>query len=99
MKGIWMAFGIGAAAGAAVALLYAPQSGTATRKRLRKGVKQAGECMEDAGEYLRGQAEKLSEDAETFVKRARRQMEEVMEATNGLVDGAMKTAKAVRTLM
>lgn len=99
MKGIWIAFGIGAAAGAAVALLYAPQSGTATRKQLRRGVKHAGERIEDASEYLHDQAEKITGEAQAFVKRTRHQMEEMMDATGGLVDGAMKTAKAVRELM
>ena len=45
MKGIWIAFGIGAAAGAAVALLYAPQSGVKTRKQLRKSIVDAGDRL------------------------------------------------------
>ena len=35
-KNYWFAFGIGVTAGAAIALLYAPQTGTKTRKQLRK---------------------------------------------------------------
>lgn len=99
MRGIWIAFGIGAAAGAAVALLYAPQSGSATRKQLRKGAKQAGDRIEDAGEYLRDQAERLTDEAQAFVKKTRSQMNDIMDATGDLVDGAMKTAKSVRALM
>ena len=41
-KGYWFAFGVGVAAGASVALLYAPQTGDKTRKRLRKGFEEAG---------------------------------------------------------
>lgn len=34
---IWIAFSIGVAAGAAVALIYAPQSGARTRRQIRRG--------------------------------------------------------------
>ncbi len=99
MKAIWIAFGIGAAAGAAVALLYAPHSGTATRKKIRRGIADAGDCLEDAGDYLRSQAEKLTGDAQDFVKRARSQMEDIVDSAGDIVNGAVKTAKAVKTLM
>ncbi len=91
MKGIWIAFGIGAAAGAAVALLYAPQSGVKTRKQLRRGIADAGERLEEAGDYLRGQAEKLAEEAQKLARRTKDQVEELAEATSGLVSGAVKT--------
>ena len=58
-KNYWLAFVIGASAGAAVALLCAPQSGAKTRKQLRKGVADAGDYLEDAGDYLKSQAERL----------------------------------------
>jgi len=48
-KNYWFAFGIGVSAGAAIALLYAPQSGIKTRKQLSRGVEDAGEYLEDAG--------------------------------------------------
>jgi len=44
-KGIWIAFAIGVAAGSAVALLYAPQSGVRTRRQLRKN-------LDDGVDYL-----------------------------------------------
>ncbi len=56
-KNYWLAFGIGVSAGAAIALLYAPQTGAKTRKQLRKGVEDAGDYLEDAGDYLKAQAE------------------------------------------
>jgi gas vesicle protein len=95
MKRIWIAFGIGAAAGAAVALLYAPQSGVKTRKQLRKGIADAGETLEDAGDYLRSQAEKLSEEAQKLVRRTKGQVEDIADATSSLVAGAVKTAKTL----
>jgi gas vesicle protein len=35
-KNYWLAFGIGVSAGAAIALLYAPQSGDRTRKNISR---------------------------------------------------------------
>uniref|UniRef100_UPI0038F76EC9 YtxH domain-containing protein n=2 Tax=Bacteria TaxID=2 RepID=UPI0038F76EC9 len=55
-KNYWLAFGIGVTAGAAIALLYAPQSGARTRKKLMKGmegaVDDASDYLKDAGDYL-----------------------------------------------
>jgi gas vesicle protein len=70
-KNYWLAFGIGVSAGAAVALLYAPQSGTRTRKKLRSTATDAGNYLQDAGDYLRSQAERFSEEAQNAVSRAR----------------------------
>ena len=59
-KGIWIAFGIGAVAGAAVALLYAPQSGERTRKKLGRAYDEATDYLEDASDYLKDQAERVA---------------------------------------
>ncbi len=53
-KEFWIALGVGAAIGGVAALLYAPQTGTATRKKLRRGLEDLGDTLEDAGEYLQG---------------------------------------------
>ena len=74
-KNYWFAFGIGVTAGAAIALLYAPQTGVKTRKQLRKGVEDAGDYLEDAANYLKEQAERLSKEAEKAVKRTRGHVE------------------------
>lgn len=62
-KGFWIAFGIGAAAGAAVALLYAPQSGDRTRKKLGKVYDGATDYLEDATDYLKDQAERVAKQS------------------------------------
>ncbi len=67
-KNYWLAFLIGASAGAAVALLCAPQSGAKTRKQLRKGVEEAGDYLEDAGDYLKSQAERFASEAHKAVQ-------------------------------
>ena len=77
-KNYWLAFGIGVTAGAAIALLYAPQTGAKTRKQLRKGVEDAGDYLEDAANYLKEQAERLSKEAEKAVKRTKGQVNDVV---------------------
>ncbi|HUZ04881.1 MAG TPA: YtxH domain-containing protein, partial [Acidobacteriaceae bacterium] len=57
----WAAFGIGVAAGAAVALVYAPQSGAKTRKQLKRN-------LEDASEYIQETADTLGKHAERSVR-------------------------------
>jgi gas vesicle protein len=52
----WAVFALGVAAGAAAALIYAPQSGERTRKQLRRH-------LEDAGDYLKDASGDLSKHA------------------------------------
>jgi len=42
-KEFWIALGVGAAIGGVAALLYAPQTGTATRKKLKRGLEDLGD--------------------------------------------------------
>jgi gas vesicle protein len=105
-KNYWLAFGIGVSAGAAVALLYAPQSGVRTRKQLRKGIGDAGDYLQDAGDYLKSQADRFSDEAEEAIKRARSQAvhlvdrageraSDVVDSVSGAVNSAVKSAKAL----
>lgn len=74
---------IGAAAGAAVALMYAPQSGAKTRRQLRRGFEDAGDCVKDfagsvgdhAGKYVergKGVVEKVSDIGSSAYSAARK---------------------------
>ena len=94
-KNYWLAFGIGVSAGAAIALLYAPQSGVRTRKQLRKGVEDAGDYLEDAGDYLKAQAERFSSEAEKAINRARKQVENAVDKAGDVVADAVKTAQSL----
>ena len=92
----WIAFGVGVSAGAAVALLYAPQTGEKTRKQLKRKLDDAGDYLDDAGDYLKDTAEKLGAHAERVVKTTRTTVKDVVE---DVVDRASGVAKTVSKLV
>jgi gas vesicle protein len=102
-KNYWLAFGIGVSAGAAVALLYAPQSGVRTRKQLRKGVEgavdDASDYLKDAGDYLKTQADRFSDEAQGAIKRAQKfagdRASDVVDSVSDVVGSAVKSAKSL----
>jgi gas vesicle protein len=94
-KGIWIAFGLGVSAGAAVALLYAPQPGVKTRKLLKKNMSDGVDYLEDAAEYLKEQADYLSKEAQKTIKRTKGQVEDVVDKASGAVSGAMKSVQSL----
>ncbi len=91
----WLAFGIGVVAGAAVALLYAPQTGLRTRRKLRNQIGDAGDYLEDAGNYLKVQAERLSQEAQVAIGRSRGYVEDVVDNASDLASSAVKQVKSL----
>jgi gas vesicle protein len=71
----WAVFSIGVAAGAAVALICAPQSGERTRRQLRRG-------LEDAGDYLKDAADTVSGHAQRYVKRGKGIVDNVVDTAS-----------------
>jgi gas vesicle protein len=94
-KNYWFAFGVGVTAGATIALLYAPQKGVVTRKRLRRSVDDASEYLEDAADYLKEQAERLSKDAESIIKRTRSQVNDYADKAQELAKSATKSVSSL----
>jgi gas vesicle protein len=82
----WAVFTVGVAAGAAVALIYAPQSGEKTRRQLRRN-------FEDASDYIKDTAETLGDHAEKYVKRGRGIMEDAVESASNAVSAAKKVVQ------
>lgn len=78
---VWAAFAIGVAAGAAVALLYAPQSGERTRRQIRRNI-------EDAGEYIRDTASDFGGQAEKYIRRSREAVADVVDTAQDAVKKA-----------
>lgn len=81
----WAVFTLGLAAGAAVALCYAPQTGDKTRKRLRRG-------WNDASDYVKDRTDDFSDTAEKLYKRGRKHAETV-------ADQASKVTRKVADLV
>ena len=94
-KGIWIAFGVGVAAGAAVALLYAPQPGVKTRRQLRRNFDDGVDYLEDAASYLKQQADSLSNEARKTFKRTKGQVADVVEMASDAVSGAVKGVQSM----
>ncbi len=80
---LWAVFTVGFAAGAAVALIYAPQSGVRTRRQLRRG-------LEDASDYLKEAADTISEQAERYVKRGKDIADNVVDTASNAYTAARK---------
>src|SRR3984957_209942 len=94
-KNVWIAFGLGVSAGAAVALLYAPQPGIKTRRQLRRGIDDGVDYLDDAAAYLKEQAESLSKEAQKTIKRAKGQVEEVVDKVSDAAAGAVKGVQSL----
>jgi gas vesicle protein len=75
----WAVFSLGVAAGAAVALIYAPQPGAKTRKQLRRN-------LEDASEYLKETSEDLGKQANRVIKNAKGVVEDVASRAGSAAD-------------
>ena len=82
-NGKLMWFLAGAAVGAAIALLYAPQSGTDTRRMIGRKARESGEALADTGKdvldrgrelYEKGR--KIADDAAEMFERGRKLVED-----------------------
>ena len=79
----WTVFAIGVAAGAAVALTYAPQTGVKTRRQLRRG-------FDEASDRLKNVAETVSDQTEKYVKRGKDIAENVADTASSAYKAARK---------
>jgi gas vesicle protein len=83
MGKFWAAFGVGVAAGAVLALIYAPQSGERTRRQLRRK-------YEDASDYVRKSAENVGDCANKYYKKGREAVGDVMDSAQNLATAAKR---------
>jgi len=94
-RGYWVAFVVGVSAGAAVALLYAPESGAKTRKRIGRKIEDGVDTLEDAADYLKEQAENLTKQAQATLRRTQGQVEDVIGKATDAVNGAVKSVHSL----
>ena len=67
-RAVW--FLVGAAVGAAIALLYAPKSGRDTRKYIRKRSDEGREALVDAGKEIRDRGRDIYEKGREIAEEA-----------------------------
>ena len=79
----WAAFGVGVAAGAAIALIYAPQSGARTRRQIKRTVA-------DAGDYIRDTADSVSDVANKYLKRGKDVVGDVVDSAQNVMTAAKR---------
>ena len=92
-KTFWIAFISGVTAGAIVALLYAPQSGEDTRKKIGRAYDEAEDYAEEAGEYLKEQADRLGKEAQSAYKKGVSQLDDAYAKATEALSDAYSTAK------
>ncbi len=88
MKKFWIGLAVGALVGGVAALLYAPQSGASTRRKVRRSVEDLGDSLNDAAEYLKEQAEKLSKEAQKLIDGSKGQFGDVLDAAQDYAKAA-----------
>jgi len=84
----WAVFTIGVAAGATVALLYAPQTGEKTRRQVRRR-------FEDASDYVRDTADTISDRASKAYKTGRGAVEDALDTASNVYDAAAKRVQQI----
>jgi gas vesicle protein len=84
----WAVFAIGVAAGAGVALLYAPQAGEKTRRQVRRK-------LEDASDYVKDTADTLSEHAGKAYKVSKSAVEDAIDSASNVYDAAAKRVQQI----
>ncbi len=80
---LWAVFAVGVAAGAAVALICAPQSGEKTRRQLRRG-------LEDAGDYIKDAADTFGDHAEKICQARQGIVDDAVDSASNAVSAAKK---------
>jgi len=84
----WAVFAIGVAAGAGVALLYAPQTGEKTRRQVRRK-------LEDASEYVKDTADTIGEHAGKAYQVSRSAVEDALDSAGSVYDAAAKRVQKI----
>lgn len=83
MGKFWAAFAIGVAAGAALALIYAPQSGARTRRQIRRS-------FNDASDYVRDAAANVQDQAGKYIKRGKDAVDDVIDSAQNVTTAAKR---------
>jgi gas vesicle protein len=85
----WAVFSLGVAAGAAAALIYAPQTGEKTRKQLKRH-------LEDASDYIKDTTDDLSKHATRVYKSTRDAAGDMASRVSSVADNVSSVAGNIR---
>lgn len=90
------AFLLGAAIGAGLALIFAPQTGAETRQSIRRGAKKAGEATKRAGEKVSDALAQAKADLESRIDSAKSSIDLKKVQVSRAVDAGREAARAAR---
>jgi gas vesicle protein len=90
------AFLLGAAIGAGLALIFAPQSGAETRQSIRRQAKKAGEATKRAGAKVSDAFAQAKADLESRIDSARSSLDLKKVQVSRAVDAGREAARAAR---
>jgi gas vesicle protein len=90
------AFLLGAAIGAGLALIFAPQTGAETRQSLKRGAQKAGEATKRAGEKVTDAFAQAKSDLESRIDTARSSLDLKKVQVSRAVDAGREAARAAR---
>ncbi len=90
------AFLLGAAIGAGLALIFAPQTGAETRQSLRRGARKAGDATKRAGAKVSDALAQAKSDLESRIDSARSSLDVKKVQVSRAVDAGREAARAAR---
>ncbi len=90
------AFLLGAAIGAGLALIFAPQTGAETRLSLKRGAQKAGEATKRAGEKVSDALAQAKSDLELRIDAARSSLDLKKVQVSRAVDAGREAARSAR---
>jgi gas vesicle protein len=90
------AFLLGAAIGAGLALVFAPQSGAETRQSIKRGAKKAGDATKRAGAKVSDALAQAKADLESRIDTARSSLDLKKVQVSRAVDAGREAARAAR---
>ncbi len=90
------AFLLGAAIGAGLALIFAPQTGAETRLSLKRGAQKAGEATRRAGEKVSDALAQAKSDLELRIDAARSSLDLKKVQVSRAVDAGREAARSAR---
>jgi gas vesicle protein len=90
------AFLLGAALGAGLALVFAPQTGAETRQSIKRSARKAGEATKRAGEKVTDALAQAKADIETRIDSAKSSIDLKKTQVSRAVDAGREAARAAR---